>query len=117
MPDKPQIRGGIMALFEGWKGNILGGLAIGIGASVVAPVVIPILATVVKPLTKAAIKGGFLLYEKGRESLAEAQEVIEDLVAEAKAEIEETQEAPSPPQIRACGSILRKDKKYHVGSP
>ena len=85
-----------MALFEGWKGNILGGLAIGIGASVVAPVVIPVLATVVKPLTKAAIKGGFLLYDKGRETLAEAQEVIEDLVAEAKAEMEEAQEVPSP---------------------
>jgi hypothetical protein len=85
-----------MAIFEGWKGNILGGLAIGIGASVVGPVVIPILATVAKPLTKAAIKGGYLIYEKGRETLAEAQEVIEDLVAEAKAEIEEAQEAPSP---------------------
>ncbi len=85
-----------MAIFDGWKGNILGGLAIGIGASVVAPVVIPVLATVVKPLTKAAIKGGFLLYEKGKETLAEAQEVIEDLVAEAKAEMDEAQEAPSP---------------------
>jgi hypothetical protein len=84
-----------MAMFEGWKGNILGGLAIGIGASVIGPVVVPILATVAKPLTKAAIKGGYLLYEKGRETLAEAQEVIEDLVAETKAEMEEAQEAPS----------------------
>jgi hypothetical protein len=88
-----------MALFEGWKGNILGGLAIGIGASVVAPVIIPILATVVKPLTKAAIKGGFLLYDKGRETLAEVQEVVEDLVAEAKAEIEEAQEIPADPVV------------------
>jgi hypothetical protein len=86
-----------MAIFEGWRGNIVGGLAIGIGASVVAPVVIPILATVVKPLAKAAIKGGFLLYDKGRETFAEVQEVVEDLVAEAKAEIEEAQEIPSPP--------------------
>jgi hypothetical protein len=85
-----------MALFEGWKGNILGGLALGIGASVVAPVVIPILATVAKPLTKAAIKGGFLLYDKGKETFAEMQEVVEDLVAEAKTEIEESQESPSP---------------------
>ncbi len=84
-----------MALFNGWKGNILGGLAIGIGASVVGPVVKPILATVAKPLTKAAIKGGYLLYEKGKETLAEVQEVVEDLVAETKAEMEEVQEAPS----------------------
>jgi len=77
-----------MAVFEGWKGNILGGLAIGIGASLLAPLVVPILAGVVKPLSKALIKGGYLLYEKGRETLAEVQEVVEDLVAEAKAEIE-----------------------------
>jgi Protein of unknown function (DUF5132) len=87
----------MMAIFEGWKGNILGGLAIGIGASVVAPVVIPVLATVVKPLAKAAIKGSFLLYDKGRETFAEVQEVVEDLVAEAKAEIEETHEVPPSP--------------------
>jgi hypothetical protein len=87
-----------MALFDGWKGNILGGLAIGIGASVVAPVIIPILATIVKPLTKAAIKGGYLLYDKGRETFAEVQEVVEDLVAEARAEIEETEDVPADPQ-------------------
>ena len=34
-----------MAIFEnGWKGNILTGLAIGIGTAIVAPIVIPILA-------------------------------------------------------------------------
>ncbi len=98
-----------MAIFEGWKGNILGGMAIGIGASVVGPVVIPILATVVKPLTKAAIKGGYLLYEKGRETLSEAQEVIEDLVAETKAEIEGAQEAPSPSDVSA--SVADPPKK------
>ena len=98
-----------MAIFEGWKGNILGGMAIGIGASVVGPVVIPILATVVKPLTKAAIKGGYLLYEKGRETLAEAQEVVEDLVAETKAEIEGAQEAPSPADVSA--SVADPPKK------
>jgi len=80
-----------MAFFDGWKGNILGGLAIGIGASVIAPVIIPVLASVVKPLSKAAIKGGYLLYEKGRETVAEVQEVVEDLVAEARAEINELQ--------------------------
>jgi hypothetical protein len=97
-----------MAIFEGWKGNILGGLAIGIGASVLAPVVIPVLASVVKPLSKAAIKGGYLLYEKGRETLAEVQEVVEDLVAEAKAEIEESQEAAAT-SVSADPEILPKE--------
>ena len=79
-----------MGLFDnGLKGNIVTGLAIGIGSSILAPVVIPVLASVVKPMAKAAIKGGFLLYQKGREVAAEAQEVVEDLVAETRAELEE----------------------------
>lgn len=79
-----------MALFNnGLKGNILTGLAIGIGASVLAPAVIPVLANIVKPLAKAAVKGGIILYEKGLETFAETKEVIEDLVAEAKAELAE----------------------------
>lgn len=98
-----------MAIFEGWKGNILGGLAIGIGASVLAPVVIPVLASVVKPLSKAAIKGGYLLYEKGRETFAEVQEVVEDLVAEAKAEIEEAHEI-STASAATASEILTKEE-------
>jgi len=79
-----------MALIgNGLKGNIMTGLAIGIGAAILAPVIIPAAAAVAKPLTKAAIKGGVLLYERGKEMVAEAGEVIEDLVAEAKAEIAE----------------------------
>jgi galactitol-specific phosphotransferase system IIC component len=81
-----------MALFNnGFKGNILGGLAIGIGAAVLAPVVMPVLVSVVKPLAKAAIKGGIVLYEKGREAVAEVSEMTEDIVAEAKAELAESQ--------------------------
>lgn len=76
-----------MALWEnGFKG-ILGGLAIGVGAAIVAPIVIPILAGAAKPLAKVAIKEGLILYEKGKEMLAEAKEAVEDLVAESKAEI------------------------------
>jgi Protein of unknown function (DUF5132) len=79
-----------MALMgNGLKGNIMTGLAIGIGAAILAPVVIPAVAAMAKPLTKAAIKGGVLLYERGKEVVAEAGEMMEDLMAEAKAEIAE----------------------------
>ncbi|MDC4206547.1 MAG: DUF5132 domain-containing protein [Candidatus Manganitrophus sp.] len=79
-----------MPLFEnGFKGNILTGLAIGIGATILAPIVVPVVAAIAKPLAKAAIKGGVLFYEKGRETVAEVGEVVEDLVAEAKMEIAE----------------------------
>jgi hypothetical protein len=81
-----------MALLDnGIRGNLMTGLAIGIGAAILAPIVIPAVAAVAKPLAKAAIKGGFLLYERGKEAVAEAGEVIEDLVAETKAEIAEAQ--------------------------
>lgn len=79
-----------MGLFNnGLRGNILGGLAIGIGAALLAPVVVPVLASIVKPLAKGAIKGGFILFEKGKEMAAEAQEAVEDLVAEVKSELAE----------------------------
>ena len=83
-----------MALFDDvLKGSLITGLAIGIGAVVLAPVVIPAAAQIVKPLAKAAIKGGIVLYEKGRETIAEMGEVVEDLIAEAKAEMASAQEA------------------------
>ena len=77
-----------MALMEnGFKGNLMTGLAIGIGAAVLAPVVIPIIASVAKPLAKAAIKGGIQMLERGKEAFAEVGEVVEDMVAEAKSEL------------------------------
>lgn len=80
-----------MALFEnGLKGNIITGLAIGVGAAILAPIIRPVLADIVKPLAKSAIKGGITLYEKNREKFAEAKEVVEDLLAEARAELDAT---------------------------
>ncbi len=77
-----------MAMLENGLKTTLGGLAIGVGVAVVAPIIVPILASIAKPLTKAVIKQGLILYGKGRETLAEAQETIDDLLAEAKSEIE-----------------------------
>lgn len=85
-----------MGLFDnGLKGNVVTGLAIGIGAAVLGPTVLPVLASVAKPVAKAAIKGGLVLFEKGRETFAEVSEVVEDLVAEVKAEISEAEKAAS----------------------
>lgn len=82
-----------MAIFNnGWKGNVLTGLAIGVGSAVLAPALVPILASVAKPLTKAAIKGGLIIFERGKEVAAETQEILEDLVAEARAELAESKE-------------------------
>lgn len=69
------------------KGNIISGLAIGIGSAIIAPLVAPALSKAAKPLAKAAIKGGLMFFETGKEKIAEAYEVVDDLIAEAKAEL------------------------------
>ncbi|MGC8603530.1 MAG: DUF5132 domain-containing protein, partial [Desulfomonilaceae bacterium] len=69
------------------KGNIWTGVAVGAGL-VVAPIVIPAVAVVARPLLKAVIKGGYMLFEKGREMVAEVTELAEDLFEEAKAEVQ-----------------------------
>jgi hypothetical protein len=75
---------------KGFDGGATG-LAVGIGTALLAPIVIPVLTEIGKPLTKAAIKEGILLYEKSKEAMAEMTEVFEDLVAEAKAELAQDQ--------------------------
>jgi hypothetical protein len=79
----------IMAILdELLESKAVTGLALVIGAAILAPVIVPIVTGVLRPVTKSVIKGGILLYEKGRETGAELAEELEDLVAEAKAEME-----------------------------
>jgi hypothetical protein len=63
----------------------------GIAAIVLLPVIVPVAAGVVKPMAKAAIKGGIVIYEKGKGVIAEVGETLEDLVSEAKAELSEAE--------------------------
>jgi len=90
-------------LGNGFKGNLWTGLGIGLGATILAPAVVPLVGAVVRPLAKAAIKGGLIVYEMGRETVAEVREMTEDLAAEAQAELsagregeEGEEEAPRP---------------------
>jgi hypothetical protein len=75
-----------MALFDNGF-SVSTGLLIGIGAVILAPVIVPAMAVAARPLLKAGLKGGVLLYEKSQEMFAEAQELFEDLAAEVKAEL------------------------------
>jgi hypothetical protein len=63
----------------------------GIAAIILLPVFIPAVTGVGKPLAKATIKGGILLYEKSKGVIAEVGESLEDLIAEAKAELAEAE--------------------------
>ena len=75
-----------MGLFDnGFK--VSTGLAIGLGAVILLPVAAPVIAAVTKPLVKAGMKGGMILFQKGKEAIAEASEVLEDMVVEAQAEL------------------------------
>jgi hypothetical protein len=79
-----------VALFEDmFKGNVVMTMAVGVGAAILAPVLVPALSQIVRPAAKAAIKGGYVLYQRGREQVAELGQLTEDIVAEARAELEE----------------------------
>jgi hypothetical protein len=73
------------------KGDAGRGILIGLAVAALTPLILPVLAAVGKPLARAAIKTGIIAYEKGREVVAEVGEVIEDLVAEARAELAESE--------------------------
>jgi hypothetical protein len=70
--------------------DLIKGVALGIGVAVLAPLAVVALSGVARPASRAAVKAGILLYEKGRETAAELGEVFDDLVAEAKYELEES---------------------------
>ncbi len=54
-----------------------------------APVLMPAVAKASKPVAKAVIKGGIIAYHKSKSAIAETGEILEDLVAEVKADLAE----------------------------
>jgi len=65
----------------------MGSLALGAGVILLVPVVIPVIGAILKPVTKAIIKGSIMAFESAKVSIAETKEMVEDIAAEAKAEI------------------------------
>jgi hypothetical protein len=80
------FQGGVIMKFLP-KGLTAGNLAIGAGVVLLAPVVIPVIGTITKPLIKSVIKGALITYEGAKVTIAEARESLEDITAEAKAEV------------------------------
>lgn len=94
-----------MALFEDvFKGgNIITGLAVGIGAAVIVPVIGPVL----RPLAKSTLKAGLVAYDQGRTMFSELAEKSSDMLAEAREEMaQEANGADSarPDTANAIGS-------------
>jgi hypothetical protein len=86
-----------------FKSNIVIGVAAGVAATILAPVVVPVMVMAARPLAKSLIKGGVILYEKGREAIAGAGEEMEDLIAEVRSELAEAPAAEAGPDLSASG--------------
>jgi hypothetical protein len=78
-----------MQLIPRTAAQLGGTLAVGAGAVVLAPIVMPVLAGILKPVTKAVIKGGLIAIDTVKVKTAQTYEAVEDLAAEAKAEVDE----------------------------
>jgi hypothetical protein len=73
-------------------------LAIGLGVAALAPLVLPVLARAARPAARAAIKSGIIFYERGMEMAAELGEVVDDLIAEARQDVNLEQAASTVPE-------------------
>jgi hypothetical protein len=69
-----------------FKNNVVSGIGLALTAAVLAPVVLPAMTRAGRPLAKSLVRGGMLMYEKGREAIAMASESVEDIMAEVRAE-------------------------------
>jgi hypothetical protein len=96
-----------MAVQDMFKGNVVAVLGIGIVAAVLVPIALPVVARAANPLAKAMVKSGIIVYEKGREAIAELGEVMEDVVAEAKAEIEQEHASHAQAMVPATAAAAK----------
>ncbi|MBN1105291.1 MAG: DUF5132 domain-containing protein [Deltaproteobacteria bacterium] len=63
-------------------------IALGAAVILLGPTLLGMAGGLGRSLFKAGVKGGLLAYAKGRELAEETKETLEDMVAEAKSEIE-----------------------------
>jgi Protein of unknown function (DUF5132) len=75
------------------EASLIPGIIIG-AAAVLAPKLLPEVGTRLRPLFKSTIRGAYRLTESTREAFAEAQEHVQDIMAEARHEEQEETAAP-----------------------
>lgn len=78
-----------MSLFEDMFKGSWGTALVGVGVALVAPTVLPAVGAALRPLAKGVIRGGVLLYDTVKETIAEVGEQVTDMVEEVRAEVEE----------------------------
>jgi hypothetical protein len=72
--------------------DFIKGAALGLGVAILVPVAVAVLMPVIRPMARSALKAGILAYEKGRETLAEFGETVDDIVAEVEEELVDAHE-------------------------
>jgi hypothetical protein len=77
-----------MALIEDEQRTLIIGVVAGIAAAGLVKYLGPAFSGTGRPLLKGLIKTGLTTFETGRETFAQASEVIEDLFVEARAELD-----------------------------
>jgi hypothetical protein len=79
----------LIVAFNFFKAEMATGMIVGVTTAALIPLVLPAVAIAARPLARAVIKNGIIAYEKSQEWIAEAGEFLDDLVAEARAELEQ----------------------------
>lgn len=87
-----------MSLFEDMSKSWFSSSILAVGAVIMAPTLIPAVSSALRPLAKALVKSGITVYDSAKELIAEAGEEMNDMVAEARAEMAEASQhsAESP---------------------
>lgn len=66
-----------------------GTVAVGAAAVLFGPTLLSIAGSMLRPVAKAGIKGGLMLYQGGMKMVEEAKDNIEEITKEAREEISE----------------------------
>lgn len=72
-----------------------GTLILGALALMAAPQILSALGSIVRPVTKTGIKGGMLVFDKGKELFTETVDSIQEVASEARSELSEKSK-PAP---------------------
>ena len=91
-------------LEDAFSSDLVKGLTIGAGLAVLVPLAVSLATGAGRPALRRALKSGLVLLERGRETLAETGEAIEDLLAEVQAELREDA-AGAEAQAAAAASV------------
>jgi len=96
-----------------FKTDPVTGIVVGIGVVLLGPTILPVAGQAVRPMVKAVIKGGMVLYDQ----IAELGEATSELVAEAQADLA-LEPVPSaavnpdqPPRRRPRGRSSKRPQK------